>query len=46
LEFFKNFNIFGKLAYELPNRILILKKSDDFLLDFFLFFRKVLDDSL
>jgi hypothetical protein len=37
--FVKTFNILGILAYELPNRILILKKSDDFFfLDFFLFF--------
>jgi hypothetical protein len=39
LEFF-NFSIFGKLAYELPKRILILKKSDDFFFDFFIFFLK------
>ena len=36
LELFKKFNIFGKLEYELPKRIFILKKSDEFFLDFFL----------
>jgi hypothetical protein len=46
LEFFKKFNIFEKLAYELSKRILILKKSDDFFFGFFFFFWKVLDDSL
>ena len=29
---------FGKLAYELPKRILILKKFDDLFLDFFYLF--------
>jgi hypothetical protein len=39
-ELFKKFNIFGILTYELPNRILILKKSVDFFLDFFSLFLK------
>ena len=37
LEFLENFNIFVILAYELPNRILISGKSEDFFY-FFLFF--------
>ena len=44
-KFFKIFKFFVILAYELPNRILILKKSEDFFLDFFLFFWRFLDDS-
>jgi hypothetical protein len=40
LEFFKIFNIFGILAYELPNRILILKKSDDLFFGLFSLFLK------
>ena len=40
LEFFKKINIFGILTYELPNRILILKKSDDFFFGFFYLFLK------
>ena len=32
LEFLENFNIFVILSYELPNRILILGKSEDFFL--------------
>ena len=38
LEFLENFNIFVILVYELPNRILILGKSDDFFFPFFFFF--------
>ena len=34
LEFLENFNIFVIFAYELPNRILILEKSEDFFLSF------------
>jgi hypothetical protein len=40
LEFFKNFNIFVILAYELHNGILILEKFDDFFFDFLNFFEK------
>ena len=40
LEFFRNINIFVKLAYELPTRILILKKSVDFFFGFFFLFLK------
>jgi hypothetical protein len=36
LEFLENFNIFVILAYELPNRILMLGKSEDFFFTFFL----------
>ena len=46
LEFLENFNIFVILSYELPNRILILGKSEDFFFTFFFFFWKVLDDFL
>ena len=38
LEFFKIFNIFVILAYELHNRILILEKFDDFFFDFLIYF--------
>ena len=38
------FNIFLILAYELPKRILILKKSYEFIFCLFSFFGKVLDD--
>jgi hypothetical protein len=42
----ENFNVFGILAYELPNRIFFSKKSDDFFFfNFFPIFGKVLDDS-
>ena len=40
LEFFKKKYIFGILAYELPIRILILKKFDDFFFGFFPLFLK------
>ena len=38
LEFFKIFNIFVILAYELHNKILILEKFEDFFFYFFIFF--------
>ena len=41
LKILKNLNFFGKLAYELPNKILILKKSDDFFFGLFSLFLKV-----